>query len=258
MDYWQERALNTQERLTKKSIKQVEAQLRKYYKQVSKTSIARFLLTYNKLQNSMEAGLQPTPADLYKLDKYWEIQAEMTKLLRELGDKEVKLYGNSFSKVFKNIYESLALKDDTNFNYIDEAQVEQMIKQIWCADGKSWSDRVWNNTEKLQQALNDGLLECVLTGASPEQLKERLMYEFNVGYNRADSIVRTEISHIQTQAAKQRYEDAGIDKVMVWADEDERRCDICGKLHEKVFPAFGKMPIPAHPRCRCRIIPYFD
>lgn len=258
MDYWQKRALSTQDKIASKSEKQIQAQLRKYYKKVSKSSVSRFMLVYNKIQNSKEAGLQPTPADLYKLDEYWKIQAEMTQLLRDLGDKEVKLYGNSFSAVFKNVYESIALKDDTNFNYIDMAQAEQMIKQIWCADGKSWSDRVWNNTEKLQQALNDGLIECVLTGASTEQLKEKLMYEFNVGYNRADSIVRTEVSHIQAQAARQRYEDAGISKVMVWASKDERRCEICGKLHEKVFPANGKMPIPAHPRCRCRIIPYFD
>ena len=71
-------------------------------------------------------------------------------------------------------------------------------------------------------------------------------------------LVRTELAHVQTQAAKQRYSDYGVNKVQVWADKDERRCETCGKLHEKVIPIEQTMPIPAHPRCRCCIIPYIE
>jgi SPP1 gp7 family putative phage head morphogenesis protein len=66
------------------------------------------------------------------------------------------------------------------------------------------------------------------------------------------------MAHIQTQAAKQRYADAGLEEVEVWADKDERQCDVCGKLHQKRFPIGGNMPIPAHPRCRCCIIPVVE
>mgnify|MGYP003295850755 CR=1 FL=1 len=41
-------------------------------------------------------------------------------------------------------------------------------------------------------------------------------------------------------------------------DADERTCDVCGKLEGKRFPINGKMPVPAHPRCRCCIIPVVD
>jgi SPP1 gp7 family putative phage head morphogenesis protein len=258
MDYWQKRALNTQERLTTKSIRETEEQMSRYYKRTMKAAERGFIDTYNAVMASLQEGLQPTPADLYKLDRYWVFQNELHNMLYDLGDRQTRLYGNRFARLYSNIYNGFALKDDAHFNAMDVSQAQQMINQIWCADGKSWSDRIWSNTEQLQQALNEGLIECVMTGASPEQLKERLMTEFNVAYNRADSVVRTEMSHIQTQAARQRYTDAGINKVQVWADKDERRCDICGKLHEKVFSAFDAMPIPAHPRCRCRIIPYFE
>ena len=79
-----------------------------------------------------------------------------------------------------------------------------------------------------------------------------------MSYSRADALVRTEVAHIQTQAARQRYEDSGIEKVQVWADKDERRCEVCGKLHEKVYPVSAAIPIPAHPRCRCCIIPLVE
>ena len=82
------------------------------------------------------------------------------------------------------------------------------------------------------------------------------MSEFKVSYSRADSLIRTEMAHIQTQAAAQRYKDAGLKQFEVWADEDERRCDVCGKLHQKRFfiGEQSKMP-PFHPLCRCCVIP---
>lgn len=133
-----------------------------------------------------------------------------------------------------------------------------MINQIWCADGKSWSSRVWNNTDKLQQALNDNLIECVVGGKKTTQLKDMLQKDFNVSYNRADSIVRTEMAHIQTQAAQERYKNAGVQQVEIWADKDERRCEVCGKLHETKYLVGSSIPLPAHPRCRCCIVPVIN
>ena len=159
---------------------------------------------------------------------------------------------------YQQIYEAVALKDDLFFAEISQETAQQMINQIWCADGKSWSSRIWKNTDRLQQALNDGLIDCVLTGKKPTDLKKLLMEQFDVSYRSADSVVRTEMAHIQTQAAKQRYLDAGITEVEVWAEKDERQCEICGKLHQKRFPIDGAMPVPAHPRCRCCIIPVVE
>jgi SPP1 gp7 family putative phage head morphogenesis protein len=141
---------------------------------------------------------------------------------------------------------------------IDKEAANQMINSIWCADGKTWSDRVWTNTSKLQQALNDNIIDCVLTGKKSGYLKQELVKEFDVSFSRADSIVRTELAHIQTEAAKQRYKDSGIKEVEVIADWDERRCPICADLHHTIHPIGGKMPVPAHPRCRCCIVPVVE
>ena len=133
-----------------------------------------------------------------------------------------------------------------------------MINSVWAADGKSWSARIWDNTSKLAETLNEKLIECVVAGKNPSELKKALMERFNVSFNQADALARTELAHIQTEAAKKRYEDTGIQYVQIWADEDERRCDVCGKLHEKIYPVGASVPIPAHPRCRCCIIPVVD
>lgn len=85
-----------------------------------------------------------------------------------------------------------------------------------------------------------------------------LMQDFNVSFNNADTIVRTEMAHIQTQAAIQRYKDYGITEVEILADKDERQCEVCGKLHKKRYPTGANVPIPAHPRCRCSVIPVVE
>lgn len=218
-----------------------------------------FESTYLKLLETVADGKQPTPADLYKLDKYWKLQGELKRELEKLGDKQAALLSKNFEKQYIDIYESIALIDvDGHFSTIDRETAQQMINNIWCADGKSWSNRVWTNTEKLREALNDSLIECVVTGKKTTELKKILQNDFEVSYHRADSIVRTEMAHIQTEAAKQRYKEAGIVEVEVWADYDERRCDICGELHETRHNINGVMPVPAHPNCRCTIIPVVE
>lgn len=258
MSYWKERQAKAQERLTSKKVRETEAQLVKYYRSAMQKVIGQFEQTYNKLLLSIEEGKEPTPADLYKLDTYWQMQGQLKAELQKLGDKQAALFNKKFVEEYKQIYEAIALKDDLFFREISTETAQQMINQIWCADGKSWSSRIWKNTELLQEALNENLIDCVLTGKKVTQLKKLLQDQFGVSYSRADSVVRTEMAHIQTQAAQQRYLDYGIKEVQVWADKDERRCEICGELHEKRFPIGGAMPIPAHPRCRCCIIPVVE
>lgn len=256
MSYWKDREAEAQAALTKKNTKEIEKQLLKYYETSVHNLRGQFLATYRHLLSSIEKGREPTPADLYKLSKYWELQGEIQHELKKLGDKEIQLFQKNFLKQWEEIYNIWAAKDDIHYSGMNQQAAMLMISEIWCADGLSWSDRIWTNTSKLHEALNEGLINCVLTGKSPRQLKEMLQVEFNVSYGRADALVRTELSHIQTKAAEQRYLDMGVQQVQIWADEDERRCDVCGKLHEKVITiGKEKIPIPAHTNCRCCIIP---
>lgn len=258
MNYWVERSVKAQQALTEKSIKQTEKQLKKYYGKSMEKIIGQFEKTYNKILLSKSEGKEPTVADLYKLDTYWQMQGQLRAELQKLGDKQISLLSKNFELHFFDIYYSFGIPGEEAFSTIDAALVQQLINQIWVADGTSWSQRVWNNTDKLQQALNDNLMNAVITGVKSGELKKLLVNDFNVSYERADSLVRTEIAHIQTQAAQKRYEDYGIQEVEVLVDEDERTCPICSKLEGKRVPIHGAMPIPAHPRCRCAIIPVVE
>lgn len=260
MNYWDERNLKAQQRISKKRTKEIEKEMRKYYLSTSQKILDDFEKIYIKVLLSIGEGKEPTPADLYKLNTYWQFQAQIKNELRKLGDKQIKLLSKDFEALFYEAYTSINLPITTTNTYstIDKALIAEMINRVWVADGKSWSERVWDNTEKLQQALNNNLVHCLVAGKKTTDLKNLLQEQFNVSYNRADSLVRTEIAHIQTQAAQQRYEDYGITEFEVWADEDERRCEKCGKLHEKRFKITDKVPVPVHTNCRCSIIPVIN
>lgn len=258
MAYWQDRMAQAQDALTAKRRREIDKQIKLYYKQSMERTIRDFENTYNKILVAERAGKEPTPADLYKLDTYWRMQGQLKQELKKLGDKQIALLSEQFEMEFFEIYYSIALQTDDSYGNISNEMIAQMVNQIWCADGKSWSERIWTNTEELAEALNEELLHCVVTGKQSGELKGLLQDRFNVSYNRADSLVRTELAHIQTTAAQKRYEDAGITKVQLWADEDERRCPECGKLHKKIYSIYDKMPVPVHPRCRCVMLPVIE
>lgn len=258
MSYWKDRMAAAQTKLSAKSIKEIEKQLLKYYSNTMKSTISRFESVYNKILLQQEKGKQITPADLYKLDSYWKMQAQLREELQKLGDKQISLLSRMFETNYFEVYYSINVKGSAMFSTLDTNAVQQLINQIWCADGKSWSQRIWKNTEKLLETLNEELIACVVGGKKTTDLKNKLQERFGVSYSQADSLVRTEIAHIQTQAAKQRYTDYGIKEVQIWADADERRCPECGKLHQKKYPVGAEVPIPRHPRCRCCIVPVIE
>ena len=254
-NYWAERTAAAQEKLTDKNIKKTDKQIRKYYADAMASVIDSFEATYDKLLATSE---DPSPATLYNLERYWKLQGQLRQQLEKLGNRQASMLGKLFEIQFFDIYYSFALPSGKEFASIDKSMVQQMINHIWCADGKSWSSRIWDNTSKLQQALNDKLIECVLTGKKTTELKHLLQEQFNASYNRADALVRTEMAHIQTQAAQKRYQDYGIREVEVLVDKDSRTCPICAKHEGERYLVNATMPVPFHPRCRCCMVPVID
>lgn len=264
-NYWDDRIIKAQNELTNREEKKVNAQMRKYYRRTFNNVLDEFEKTYTHLLLSIEDGREPTPADLYKLDRYWNMQGQIREQLYLLGDRQVDTLGKAFERNFLNVYNSFALEGKPLFSTIDASAARQMINQVWCADGQTWSNRVWGNIDRLQQTLNDGLIECVVSGKKTTDLKNTLQERFGVSYHRANTLVRTELAHIQTQAAAKRYEDYGIEKYEILGNDDDscgnHKVD-CHKMNGKQFyyaeMVVGENAPPFHPNCKCCIVPVIE
>lgn len=256
--YWENRLADAQTAITEKNLKQIEKQLSKYYASSMKRVIADFESTYNKLLVTVGEGKEPTPADLYKLEKYWQLQGQLRQELQKLGTKQIAALSKIFEINFFEVYYSLGIEGMEAFSTLDKAAAMQIINQIWVADGKTFSQRVWDNTERLLETLNEQLTHCVVTGKKTTELKNLLQERFGVSYHRADTLARTELCHIQTQAAQKRYEDYGIQYVEVLVDPDARTCDLCKALIGKKFLTTATPPLPVHPNEGCALVPVIE
>lgn len=263
-DYWAKRQADAQDNLTKANVEDTEKQLKVYYTDAMHSAIRDFEDTFLHWQARAEDG-KVTPADLYKMDKYWATIAQLNLTMKELGDKQAQVLAENFMKEWQEVYESTAATSQSSFKTANLDIAEQMINQVWCADGKSWSERIWGNTEALKAALNEGLIECVVTGKKASDLKKRLQNEFGASYRKADLLVRTEMQHIQTEAARQRYEDDGITKYEFLGREEKDKCHhspSCSDLDGQIFfmkdMKVSKNAPPIHPGCRCSIAPVVD
>lgn len=261
-NYWAKRQERIQTAIADKTIEETEKQLKKYYAQAMKSIISDFERVYDKIQLAVEDGREPTPADLYKLDQYWQMQGQLRKELQKLGDKENALLSKKFEAEWNDIYKATALPSDKAFSTISKQGAKQMINSVWLADGKTFSQRVWGNIDKLTETLNDKLTECIVSGKKPTELKRMLMERFNVSYSQANTLVRTETANIQTEAAAQRYKDYGIEKYEFLGREEHDIGCKCKELNGKVFllseKKAGVNAPPMHPNCRCCIIPVID
>ena len=261
MNYWKKRMVEAQEAISKKNVNEAQRKLQKYYIDAMKKVISDFEATYDKLKASKD---EPTPADLYKLDRYWQMQAQLKEEAQKLGDKEVELLSKSFENEWNEIYKASALPSDTAFSTISKDNAKAMVNTVWCADGKNFSQRVWGKTDKLVERLNESLVHCVITGKKTTELRQMLQREFNVSRNSANRIIRTEIAYIQTQAAAQRYKDHGR-KYYEYLGREENDCGHspdCHALNGKKFllteMEVGVNAPPMHPNCRCCIAPVLD
>ena len=264
-NYWAERQAKIQDALTTKNQKKIEKQLAKYYMSAAKQIIADFESVYNQVLAQAAEGKQVSPALLYRLDKYWQMQGALRQELRKLGEKEISLLTKYFEINFFNIYYSINIEGKKAFNTINAEGARTLINTAWLNDGKSFSQRVWENTEKLIETLNEQLIHTVITGKKTTDLKNSLQERFGVSYSRADTLVRTELCHIQTMAAKQRYEDYGLKYYEILGNDD----DSCGNHSVDCHDMNGKRFLysemkagvnapPFHPNCKCAIIPVVD
>lgn len=265
MNYWARRQAEIQEKLAHQSERKIQKQLAKYYGDAAKRVIENFERVYNQLLAQQEQGKQLTPALLYKLDSYWALQGQLRRELQKLGEKQVSLLTKEFEVMFFEVYYSIAPEGMTAFSTIDAAAAQAMINTVWLADGKNFSQRIWGNTEHLVESLNEQLILSVTTGKKTTQLKKMLQERFGVSYSRANTLVRTELAHVQTVAAKQRYQEYGLKEYEILGNDDDscgNHSVDCHRMDGKKFK-YSEMNIgvnapPFHPNCKCAIIPVVE
>ena len=187
-NYWQLRQANE---IYNESLKKSEQELGIQYLRLAEKTKKDLLLLYTDIQDQRLKGEEVLVSHLYKFDKYYELLNNLNQNLNSLGLKEIAIYNDNLDQLYKANFELLG--KSYNFSgFLNDQQVEKAINAIWCKDGKHWSNRVWNNKKKLQEIIQNGIIDCVAAGKPKEQMITRLMKDMSSGYSQADRIARTE------------------------------------------------------------------
>lgn len=256
MSYWQKRELKQRELQYDRTLAQYEAELRKQYQQSLKAVSRDTEKLYDEI---LVASGNDTllASDLYKYNRYFSLMKSLNKQLKALGGKEITITNQKLLDMYA--ITSSSVGKSINFSgEFNQKTAKEVINSIWCADGKHWSNRIWQNKAQLQVALEKGLIDCVSRGVSKDELVKTLMETFDVSYRKADRIARTELSYVQNKAAINKYIEAGIDEYEILSAHDERTCPICSKMNGKCFKiaemAVGENAPPFHANCRCSVL----
>lgn len=215
-------------------------------KNIAQSEIASdraFLQSQIERENSFLADelAKGTPAEMVLKD----IEARATGQPSPIGQTETGLFTETTQKGIIS-----------SFSTANEQLLEDLGKRKY--DGKSFSERIWSNTDDLANDVKELLLKAELTGAGETWISRELQKRYGVSAYQARRLVRTESSYTVNQLRLKQYQEQGYQEYMYVAMRDESLCEVCGALDGKVFKvkdAVVGVNYPyMHPFCRCTTV----
>lgn len=150
----------------------------------------------------------------------------------------------------------------SSFSRIDTNKIDKVIKTPWGQDGKVFSDRIWENKDKLVRELHTELTQCLIRGENPDEAAKRLAEKMGTKLTSARTLVYTESAAISASAQKDCFSELQIEEFEIVETLDSHTCGICSEMDGRHFPMkdfqIGITAPPFHPRCRGCTCPYFD
>lgn len=145
---------------------------------------------------------------------------------------------------------------------LDANRIDKLISKPWAADGKNFSERIWNNRAQLVSELENRLTQSIIRGQSPKKVIAEIAERFNVNKSRAGALVMTESAFFAAASQKDAFTDLDVEKYEILATLDSRTSETCRHMDGKVIPMKDYKPgvtaPPFHVRCRSTTVPFFD
>lgn len=204
----------------------------------------------------------------YHISKLEALKIRTQQAVEKAFGNELDAVDSMARKVYSNSYYHSIFEMQKGFNMgreiatIDEKALEKIITKPWAADGKNFSDRIWQSKAQLVNELHNQLTRTVLLGNKPDSAIKAISDKFNVSKSQAANLVMTEQSYFHSLATYDSFKSMGIKEYEFLATLDKKTTQMCRSMDGEHFPMSEYMPgataPPLHPRCRSVTVPYFD
>ena len=243
--------------LNDKELKEFKWTLDEYIKYGKENGIDK---NWNKELENASARVHIERLEAMKL----QVRGEIEKLYngRESGFESYlkNLYKDQYNRTAFQIAKGTGV--GTNIYSLNDKLVNTVIKKPWAPDGKNFSDRIWEDKDKLINTLHTEMTQAFIRGDSLGKLADKIAEKMKVSKANASRLVYTESAAYSSKARFKSFQDLGVEKYEIVATLDNRTSDICQDMDGKVFDLkdyeVGVTANPFHVRCRTTTAPYFD
>lgn len=204
----------------------------------------------------------------YHISKLEAIKIQTRQVFEALYAKQQEAMRKAFSDIYRSGYYHTAYEIQNGFHIgwdiarVNQSKIEKVLSKPWAADGYNFSERIWNNKQRLISEIHNELSQNILIGADPQKAIDSLAKKMNTSKNNAGRLVMTEEAYFSSAAQKDCFEELGVEQYEIVATLDSHTSDICRNLDGKHFPMkdyqAGVTAPPFHVYCRSTTVPYFD
>lgn len=200
--------------------------------------------------------LMPVRESIYKLNRLEGLQYSVRMQQYEMGAiTREELNKHLERQAMRGVNAAAeAMGVGENF-YANNPDVVKLFVDVPWSNGKNFSQRIWDNTEKLSNYLNTDIAQGFARGDSYAKLTRQLKKRFgDVSRNDAYRLIYTEGTYVMAESTMQPFTE-DFEEYKISTVDDGKVCAICRGLAEKTFKIADRKPgvnfPPLHTWCRC-------
>ena len=253
--------------------RKLEKQISQYYQQYGEDNVIQYRRLMESLSDSdrrllMEqmdrfsekypeyAHLMPVRESIYKLNRLEGLQYSVRLQQLEIGAVEnEQITAHLNRQAMRGVNAAAeALGFGKNF-YSNNPDITKLFVNVPWSNGENFSQRIWGNTDKLENYLNTDIAQGFARGDSYERLVRQLRQRFGkVSRNDAYRLIYTEGTYVMAESSMHPFTE-DFEKYRLSTVGDGKVCEICRSVAQETFDIKDRQPgvnfPPLHPWCRC-------
>lgn len=211
----------------------LEKELRNFYQQYGKDGVVTYAEA-RKWISSQDHQRRLTALTLYATAEFnlalGKMKTEFEKMLRSVIGKETGLFAV-------------------------EVDIDKLLAMPWGEDYSTWLKRLEADVDLWNVRIASDWKRSFLQRKSLDDVLAQLDKRFKSIKAITETLGLSESTAIGSLARQKIFKELGITKYRFYTKADERTCEVCGSMHNLVFPVssyeIGLNASPLHPRCRC-------
>lgn len=163
--------------------------------------------------------------------------------------------GSNLRKPFGDMIQDVINKEQEFFG----VELADDFPLTWGADDKDWEDRLTDDVHAWEVALALAIKVGIAQQKPIDDIVADIDKKVTTMQGVLTALAISETTAVGSLARHLAFKALGVDRYRFFSRPDERRCDVCGEMHGRVFPVSvyepGVTASPMHPRCRCWEVP---